>query len=246
MNAMVATIMSQPPHAAFVPDIVMRTGCHYYLPVVTIGPVHRRSIVAETARSNPRRSPSSPNRTLFPAQFPNLASAAKLPSSSSTFIRQIAPGSMCVTHTAWNSPVFRLLVAACGARPTGNRWPSSMERKFPWAELNADSQPPAYRIPQRRWSCLASAARRRRLMAQNASEQGVDKTPEYVTRQRRLNEDLLIGLAAKASNRRSRVHQTRALYRCVHRSQSRNVSATPHAVARSAVRRAERPEQIES
>lgn len=51
----------------------------------------------------------------------------------------------------------------------------------------------------------------RKLLAQQAIEQGIDKTPEYLTRQRRMNEELLIGLYMKRQSDAAKLPDAQAI-----------------------------------
>ena len=93
-----------------------------------------------------------------------------------------------------------LVVAACGAEPTGQSVAVVNGEEISIAELNAELQsaniPPSVDRKQV-MPLLLQRVIDRRLLAQQAAEQGVDRTPEFLNRQRRLNEELLIGLASK-------------------------------------------------
>lgn len=96
--------------------------------------------------------------------------------------------------------VLPLFVAACGAEPTGQTVAVVNGEEVSIAELNQELQAaniPASADRKQVMPALLQRVIDRRLLAQQAAEQGIDRTPEYLNRQRRLNEDLLIGLASK-------------------------------------------------
>lgn len=90
-----------------------------------------------------------------------------------------------------------LLVTGCQKAPKGQIVAIVNDDEISQAELNAELQ--GTQIPD---SADRNALRRqvlqrlvdRKLIVQKAREQGLDKTPEYVTQQRRLEENLLVSM----------------------------------------------------
>jgi peptidyl-prolyl cis-trans isomerase C len=98
------------------------------------------------------------------------------------------------------SVVLLLATSGCGKQATGQTVAVVNGEEISSAELNAELA--AANIPETAdkkqvMPLLLQRLVDRRIMAQQAVEQGVDRTPEYLTRQRRMNEELLIGLLMK-------------------------------------------------
>ena len=96
--------------------------------------------------------------------------------------------------------ILSLCVAGCGAKATGQSVAVVNGEEITFGELNAElanANIPASADKKTIMPQLLQTIVDRRLMAQRAAEQGIDKTPDYIARQRRLNEDLLIGLSSK-------------------------------------------------
>lgn len=93
-----------------------------------------------------------------------------------------------------------LLLSACGAKPEGQTVAVVNGEEISLGELNAElasANVPATADKKTVMPQLLQRVVDRRLMAQRASEQGIDQTPEFITQQRRQNEDLLIRMASK-------------------------------------------------
>lgn len=96
--------------------------------------------------------------------------------------------------------ILSLCAASCAAEATGQSVAVVNGEEITISELNAElanANVPASADKKAIMPQLLQSIVDRRLMAQRAAEQGVDKTPEFIARQRRLNEDLLIGLSSK-------------------------------------------------
>jgi EpsD family peptidyl-prolyl cis-trans isomerase len=105
-----------------------------------------------------------------------------------------------------NRPCFAALIAlspmlsACGDKATGQTVAVVNGEEISASELNAELA--AANIPQTAdkkqiMPQLLQTIIDRRLLAQRAAEQGVDKSPEYVSRQRRMSEELLINMSSR-------------------------------------------------
>lgn len=93
-----------------------------------------------------------------------------------------------------------LLLSACGAKPEGQTVAVVNGEEISIGELNAElasANIPSSADKKTVTPRLLQRVVDRRLMAQRAAEQGLDQTPEFITQQRRQNEDLLIRMAAK-------------------------------------------------
>jgi EpsD family peptidyl-prolyl cis-trans isomerase len=93
-----------------------------------------------------------------------------------------------------------ILSSGCGKQATGQSVAVVNDEEVSQAELNAELA--AANVPQNADTkkVLPQLLQRvvdRRLLAQAAIEEGLDRNPEYLTRQRRANEDLLIGMSMK-------------------------------------------------
>lgn len=107
-----------------------------------------------------------------------------------------------------------LFAAACGAEPTGQTVAVVNGEEISVAELNQELQTanvPASADRKQVMPALLQRVIDRRLLAQQASEQGVDRTPEFLNRQRRLEEELLIALASKRQADSIRIPDQRAV-----------------------------------
>jgi peptidyl-prolyl cis-trans isomerase C len=107
-----------------------------------------------------------------------------------------------------------LATTACGNKATGQTVAVVNGEEISLSELNAELA--AANVPDTadKKTVLPRLLQRivdRRLLAQRAAEQGVDRTPEYLARQRRLNEDLLIGLYSKRQFDSIRVPDPKAI-----------------------------------
>jgi EpsD family peptidyl-prolyl cis-trans isomerase len=92
------------------------------------------------------------------------------------------------------------LTSGCGDKATGQTVAVVNGEEISAAELNAELQ--TANIPESadKKTVLPQLLQRiidRRVMAQRAEEQGVTKSPEYLTRQRRMNEELLISMMSR-------------------------------------------------
>jgi EpsD family peptidyl-prolyl cis-trans isomerase len=92
------------------------------------------------------------------------------------------------------------LLTGCGEKATGQTVAVVNGEEISASELNAELA--AANLPQgadkkQVLPQLLQTMIDRRLLAQRAAEQGVDKTPEYVSRQRRMNEELLINMSSR-------------------------------------------------
>jgi EpsD family peptidyl-prolyl cis-trans isomerase len=91
------------------------------------------------------------------------------------------------------------MLSGCGEKATGQTVAVVNGEEVSASELNAELA--AANVPEgvdkkAVMPQLLQTVIDRRLLAQKASEQGLDKTPEYVSRQRRMNEELLINMAS--------------------------------------------------
>lgn len=110
--------------------------------------------------------------------------------------------------------ILSLFVAGCGAKATGQSVAVVNGEEITIGELNAElasANVPASADKKTVMPQLLQRIVDRRLMSQRAAEQGVDKTPEYIAQQRRLNEDLLIGLSSKRQADSIRLPDQRAI-----------------------------------
>jgi EpsD family peptidyl-prolyl cis-trans isomerase len=92
------------------------------------------------------------------------------------------------------------LLSACGDKATGQTVAVVNGEEISASELNAELA--AANVPQTAdkkqiLPQLLQTMIDRRLLAQKAAEQGLDKSPEYVSRQRRMNEELLINMSSR-------------------------------------------------
>lgn len=93
-----------------------------------------------------------------------------------------------------------ILISGCGKEATGQTVAVVNGEEISQAELNAELA--ATNVPQgadtkKVLPQLLQRVVDRRLLAQAAIEEGLDRNPEYVSRQRRATEDLLIGMSMK-------------------------------------------------
>ena len=92
-----------------------------------------------------------------------------------------------------------LVVSACNKKAEGQTVAIVNGEEITAAELNAELQnakiPPGMEKDQARNRVLQQMIDRR-LLAQQAKKDGLDKSPEFLNRQRRMNEDLLINMFA--------------------------------------------------
>src|SRR4051812_49548010 len=89
-----------------------------------------------------------------------------------------------------------LVVTGCGKKATGQTVAVVNGEEISQGELNAELQAANVPASADRKQVTAQLLQRiidRKLLAQAAVKDGIDKTPEYISRQRRMNEELLIG-----------------------------------------------------
>ena len=95
--------------------------------------------------------------------------------------------------------VVALTVSACNKKAEGQTVAIVNGEEITAAELNAELDsakiPPGMTKEQAR-SRILQAMIDRRLLAQQAQRDGLDKSPEFLNRQRKMNEDLLINMLA--------------------------------------------------
>lgn len=92
---------------------------------------------------------------------------------------------------------FLLLLSACGKEATGQSVAVVNDEEVSASELNAElaaANVPASADKKQVMPQLLQRVIERKLLAQAAMDQGIERTPEYIARQRRMNEELLIGL----------------------------------------------------
>jgi EpsD family peptidyl-prolyl cis-trans isomerase len=107
-----------------------------------------------------------------------------------------------------------MLSSACGEKAVGQTVAVVNGEEITLGELNAalsNANAPATGDKQAIRAQVLQEIVNRRLLAQQAREQGVDKLPEFVTRQRQLTEQLLIGLNAQRQSNTSRLPDQRAI-----------------------------------
>ena len=98
-----------------------------------------------------------------------------------------------------------LCATACGSKATGQTVAVVNGEEVTLGELNAElaqANIPANAAVDKqaiRAQALQSIISRR-LLAQQARQQGIDKTPDFIAKQRQMTEQLLIGLAAQRQN----------------------------------------------
>jgi EpsD family peptidyl-prolyl cis-trans isomerase len=93
-----------------------------------------------------------------------------------------------------------VLVSGCGKEATGQTVAVVNGEEISVSELNAELA--AANVPESAdkkevMPRLLQNMIDRRLLAQRASEQGIDKSPEFITRQRRMTEELLINMSTR-------------------------------------------------
>ena len=103
------------------------------------------------------------------------------------------------------------LLAACQREATGQTVAVINGEEISQKELNDELQ--STRIPEGadRQKVLPQVLQRvvdRKLLAQAAKEQGIDRSPEFLTRQRRLNETLLVAALSERANTSQRLPTT--------------------------------------
>lgn len=92
-----------------------------------------------------------------------------------------------------------LACSACDQKPDGQTLAVVNGEEITSSELNgelANANLPAGVDKKQATSRVLQALIDRRLLAEQARKDGVDRSPEYISRQRRMNEDLLIGMMA--------------------------------------------------
>ena len=92
-----------------------------------------------------------------------------------------------------------LTVTACNKKAEGQTVAIVNGEEITAAELNADlagAKIPTGMTKEQARSRILQTIIDRRLLAQQAKKDGIDKSPEYLNRQRKLNEDLLINMMA--------------------------------------------------
>lgn len=93
-----------------------------------------------------------------------------------------------------------LVLAGCDRKPTGQSVAVVNGEEISIGELNAELQaanvPPSADQKAVKAQLLQNVVNRR-LLAQDARENGVDKSPDFLTRQRRLQDELLIAMNAE-------------------------------------------------
>ncbi len=108
-----------------------------------------------------------------------------------------------IVKVAYVSLVAALLVTTgCGKKATGQVVAVVNGDEITLDELNAELNSvnlPASADKKLAMRQLLQQVVDRRLLAQTAKEQGLDRDPAYVTQQRRMNEDLLVRMYAKKS-----------------------------------------------
>ncbi len=108
-----------------------------------------------------------------------------------------------IVKIAYVSLVAALLVTSgCGKKATGQVVAVVNGDEITLDELNAELNSvnlPASADKKLAMRQLLQQVVDRRLLAQTAKEQGLDRDPAYVTQQRRMNEDLLVRMYAKKS-----------------------------------------------
>ena len=108
-----------------------------------------------------------------------------------------------IVKIAYVSLVTALLVTSgCGKKATGQVVAVVNGDEITLDELNAELNSvnlPASADKKLAMRQLLQQVVDRRLLAQTAKEQGLDRDPAYVTQQRRMNEDLLVRMYAKKS-----------------------------------------------
>ncbi|MFM9853417.1 MAG: EpsD family peptidyl-prolyl cis-trans isomerase [Sphingomonadaceae bacterium] len=104
-------------------------------------------------------------------------------------------------HTAYAGlMVAAVALSGCGAKATGQVLAVVNGEEITADELNAElngAALPAGADKKLAMRQLLQQVIDRRLLAQTAKEQGLDRDPAYLTQQRRMNEDLLVRLYAK-------------------------------------------------
>lgn len=93
-----------------------------------------------------------------------------------------------------------LVVSGCGKKATGQTVAVVNGEEISQGELNAELQAANVPASADRKQVTAQLLQRivdRKLLAQAAVKDGIDKTPEYISRQRRMNEELLIGMLSQ-------------------------------------------------
>lgn len=107
-----------------------------------------------------------------------------------------------------------LFLAACGGAPTGQVVAVVNGEEISVQELNAEIEganiPPSADKKQVRQAALQQLIDRR-LLAQAAKEEGLDKDPAYITQQRRANEQLLVQMFGKRAADTIRVPDAAAI-----------------------------------
>ncbi|MEQ1547095.1 MAG: SurA N-terminal domain-containing protein [Chakrabartia sp.] len=96
-----------------------------------------------------------------------------------------------------------LSISACGKKATGQVVAVVNDEEITLEELNAELNGvsiPANADKKLAMRQLLQQVIDRRLLAQAAKEQGLDRDPVYITQQRRANEDLLVRLYAKKAS----------------------------------------------
>ena len=93
-----------------------------------------------------------------------------------------------------------LLASACDRKAEGQTVAVVNNEEITAAELNAElanANVPADADKKQATARILQGLVDRRLLAQQAREEGIDKSPEFLNRQRRMTEDLLIGMMAQ-------------------------------------------------
>ena len=107
-----------------------------------------------------------------------------------------------------------LFLGACGSKATGQAVAVVNGEEITIGELNselASANIPASADKKKVMPQLLQQIIDRRILAQKASEQGVDKTPDFLNQERRLREGLLLSLASKRQADTIRIPDQRAI-----------------------------------
>ncbi|CAA9487507.1 MAG: hypothetical protein AVDCRST_MAG91-383 [uncultured Sphingomonadaceae bacterium] len=107
-----------------------------------------------------------------------------------------------------------LFLSACGSKATGQAVAVVNGEEITIGELNSELETaniPASADKKKVMPQLLQQIIDRRLMAQRASEQGIDKSPDFLNQERRLRESLLLSLASKRQADSIRIPDQRAI-----------------------------------
>lgn len=107
-----------------------------------------------------------------------------------------------------------LFLGACGSKATGQSVAVVNGEEITIGELNselASANVPASADKKKVMPQLLQQIIDRRLLAQRASEQGIDKSPDFLNQERRLREGLLLSLASKRQADSIKIPDQRAI-----------------------------------